>query len=159
MGLSSWFAAISVLLTIDIRVDGAAIIENQTSTWAAAGMADSLVRASDNILPQHMLDLVTKEALLFQAFEAEERKKRTAGGGYAHGKGGTFWFPLFKKNGERTKPRFAIEAAIHMIYDNDFSGQRPERVAGGEWWALHDFAYQLDVVRILKGCSQVGSTP
>ena len=50
-----------------------------------------------------------------------------------HGKGGTFWRPLFNKEGEMTKPRFAIEVAIMLIYQSDFSNLRNKRVKGGEW--------------------------
>jgi hypothetical protein len=118
-------------------VEGAAIIEDQTGTWEAAGMGDSLVAAKDNILSNELFKMVKEEALIFQANEAEERIKRTNGGGYAHGKGGTFWFPLFNANGEKRKPRFAIEAAIHLIYEIDFAGARPERVIGAEWFDLY----------------------
>jgi hypothetical protein len=126
-----------IAIPVEIKVEGAAIIEDQTSTWEAAGMADSLVAAKDNILSNDLFKMVKEEALIFQANEAEERIRKTNGGGYAHGKGGTFWFPLFKPNGEKRKPRFAIEAAIHLIYEIDFAGARPERVIGAEWLNLH----------------------
>jgi hypothetical protein len=129
-----FFVAAVALISHRHGVECAAIIENQTSTWVAAGMADSLVNAWDNILSDSFFERVAKEALIFQADESQQRSKR-AGGGYAHGKGGTFWFPLFK-NGEKRKPRFAIEAAIHLIYENDFAGEIPERVRGGEWSAI-----------------------
>ena len=115
------------------EVESAAIIEDQTGTWAAAGMEDSLVAAKDNILSDDLFERVRKEALIFQADEAEQRIKKTHGSGYAHGKGGTFWFPLFNSHGEFRKPRFAIEAAILLIYNLEFGGKRPERVTGGEW--------------------------
>lgn len=55
-----------------------------------------------------------------------------------HGKGGTFWRPLFNKDtGEMTKPRFAIEVAIMLIFQSDFANLRNKRVKGGEWWVQH----------------------
>ena len=116
------------------QIESAAIIEDQTGTWAAAGMADYFARATDNIFPEELLEKVAKEAVIFQNHEAEERNKRTAGGGYMHGKGGTFWRPLFNKEGEMTKPRFAIEVAIMLIYQSDFSNLKNKRVKGGEWF-------------------------
>jgi len=100
-------------------------------------MADYFARATDNIFPEELLEKVAKEAVIFQNHEAEERNKRTAGGGYMHGKGGTFWRPLFNKEGEMTKPRFAIEVAIMLIYQSDFSNLKNKRVKGGEWWVQH----------------------
>ena len=116
-----------------IEVDCAAIIEDQAETWAAAGMENTILAAKDKILSNELFEMVRKEALIFQADEAKQRIKRTHGSGYAHGKGGTFWFPLFKANGENRKPRFAIEAAILLIYNIEFGGKRPKRVTGGEW--------------------------
>lgn len=116
-----------------VSVECAAIIEDQAGTWEEAGMEDSLVAAKDNILSDELFEMVRKEALMFQADEAKQRMKRTQGSGYAHGKGGTFWFSLFNKQGEFRKPRFAIEAAILLIYNIDFGGKRPTRVTGGEW--------------------------
>ena len=116
------------------KVESAAIVEDQTGTWAAAGMEDYFARATDNIFPEELLEQVAKEALIFQNYEQEERNRKTAGGGYMHGKGGTFWRPLFNKDtGEMTKPRFAIEVAIWLIFQSDFANLKNKRVKGGEW--------------------------
>ena len=73
----------------------AAVIENQTGTWEAAGMGSYFARAWDEILPEDLLARVTEEALKFQAYEAQERVRKTGGGGYMHGKDRTFWRPLY----------------------------------------------------------------
>ena len=127
-------ASLLLFLLCFQRGDSAAIVEDQTGTWAAAGMEEYFARATDNIFPDELLEKVAKEAVIFQNHEAEERNRKTAGGGYMHGKGGTFWRPLFNKDtGEMTKPRFAIEVAIALLFQSDFANLKNKRVKGGEW--------------------------
>eukprot|EP00960_Hanusia_phi_P044515 756685-Hanusia_phi.AAC.5 len=121
------------LLGLACHALGAAIIEDHSSTWNSAGLNETLARGYDEIFPQELFERVVHEALVFEKYEKDERA-RAAGGGYMHGKGGTFWRPLFNEHGDFLKPRFAIEAAIIMLYKNDIGASRHDRVAGGEWW-------------------------
>ncbi|EKX39230.1 hypothetical protein GUITHDRAFT_143638 [Guillardia theta CCMP2712] len=118
---------------VSCHVRGAAIIEDHSSTWNSAGLNETLARGFDDVFPQELFDRVVNEALVFEKYEKDERAK-AAGGGYMHGKGGTFWRPLFNEHGDFLKPRFAIEAAIIMLYKNDIGSSRHPRVTGGEWW-------------------------
>jgi hypothetical protein len=87
-------------------------------------------------LPDELFDKVLHECLAFEAHERAERARAAAAGGaYVHGKGGTFWRPLFNAEGEFLRPRFGIEAAIQMFYQIDIGQRTPHaRVTGGEWW-------------------------
>ena len=117
-------------------VHGAAIIEDHSTSWGSAGLADSLAEAFDMALPDELFDKVLHECLVFEAHERAERARAAAAGGaYVHGKGGTFWRPLFNAEGEFLRPRFAIEAAIQLFYQMDIGQRTPHpRVSGGEWW-------------------------
>jgi len=116
------------------EVRGAAILEDHSSTWTAAGLNSTIARVQDNILPQDLFERVVEEVLVFEQYEKEERARHTQGGAYMHGKGGTFWRPLFNSKGEFLKPRFAIEAAIIRIYQADIAAGKHPRVDGAEWW-------------------------
>ena len=119
-----------------VIVRGAAIIEDHTTSWGVAGLSDSLAEAFDVALPDDLFDKVLEEALVFEKHERDERSRAAAAGGaYVHGKGGTYWRPLYNAQGEFLRPRFYIEAAIQMLYEMDMGQKTPHaRVTGGEWW-------------------------
>jgi len=129
---------VSVLVTLsDYRlVNGAAIIEDHTTSWRAAGLGDSLAEAFEVDLPDELFDKVLQDCLVFHKHETNERARASAGGGaYVHGKGGTYWRPLFNAQGEFLRPRFHIEAAIQLLYEMDIGKKTPHpRVSGGELW-------------------------
>lgn len=105
--------------------------------WEMAGLGDYFARVTDDILPLGMVERMTQEIHMFEKREEEDRLREQGGGSYMHGKKGTFYRPLFDAQGEFLKPRFAIEAAIQMIYKSDIGEYRHERVAGAEWWVQH----------------------
>lgn len=102
--------------------------------WEMAGLGEYFARGTDDILPDELLERVTEEVLLFEKKAKEETEKQAKGGRYMHGKMGTFWRPLFDSQGEFLKPRFAIEAAIQLMYKADIGEYQHERVSGAEWW-------------------------
>jgi len=72
-----WACTLAVLIW---AASGAAIIENQTSAWASAGLGEYFARATDNILPLELAQMVMEEVLLFERHEREERAKNVEGG-------------------------------------------------------------------------------
>ena len=89
---------VSVLIALSDHqlVNSAAIIEDHTTSWKAAGLGDSLAEAFEVALPDELFDKVLQDCLVFHRHEVDERARAfAAGGAYVHGKGGTYWRALF----------------------------------------------------------------
>ena len=54
-------------------VRGAAIIEDHSTSWASAGLTDSLAEAVDMALPDELFEKVLQECIVFEAHERAER--------------------------------------------------------------------------------------
>ena len=128
--------AVLIALSDHQFVNCAAIIEDHTTSWKAAGLGDSLAEAFEVALPDELFDKVLQDCLVFHRHEVDERARASAAGGaYVHGKGGTYWRALFNAQGGFLRPRFHIEAAIQILYTMDIGQKTPHaRVNGGEWW-------------------------
>ncbi|KAJ1471201.1 hypothetical protein T484DRAFT_1845085 [Baffinella frigidus] len=63
-GLVAWVIAAGVgLALLGQEVRGAAILEDHSSTWTAAGLNSTIARVQDNILPQDLFERVVEEGM------------------------------------------------------------------------------------------------
>ena len=101
----------SALLWSSLRsVLGAALLQDHTESWTAAGLADQLVQAYLEVLPPALFEAVAREAATVV--------RESAKGDYKFGKRTTWWLPLHGKDGAPLAPRSAIEAAILHLHHN-----------------------------------------
>ena len=105
---------------------GAALLQDHTESWTAAGLADQLVQAYVDVLPPALFEAVAREA----AAVVRESMK----GDYKFGKRTTWWLPLHTKDGAPLAPRSAIEAAVHQLHQHAFGGMPVKLIVGAEWW-------------------------
>lgn len=137
-------AAATALLVA--RVHGAALLQDHTVAWTAAGLAEAPVQAYADALPPALFEAVSRDAAAVA--------KEGMGSQDKFGKKTTWWLPLRDRKHRVLKPRSAIEAAIHHLFQRDFGAGDAEAhrsIAGAEWWiqeqASHDdigFHYDKD---------------
>ena len=121
------------------------ILEEHRAVWGAAGLDRQLACVCDNVLPDEILAAALSEARMFDAL----------------GTGESFWCAL--RGAESGEPRFAIEAAVHTLFDLDFGG-RENDIAGGEWWVQQralseDIDFHFDKDEGLLAASDTYSFP
>jgi hypothetical protein len=109
-------------------VHGAALLEDQSASWAAAGLEMQLASGRESALPEALLAAVAEMAPTLSKESAEPERER-----YKFGKRNTWWFPLRDSQGARQPARSALEMAIHHLYDLVFGASRTE-IVGAEWW-------------------------
>jgi hypothetical protein len=107
-------------------------ISSWSDFWAAAGLEDVIARATDDIFPDAVLDQLVKESKLFRIYDQAERQKNYLNAG----SGISLWMPLYDQDGKPSKPRNAIEAAIRLIYESDFSDSAGSHLQGAEWLSM-----------------------
>ena len=120
---------------------GAAVLQDHTESWTAAGLMDQLVQAYTEVLPPALFDAVANEAALVA--------KDGQSGDYKFGKRTTWWLPLRGKDGALLQPRSAIEAAVHHLFRQAFGGEPVALIKGAEWWVQEqqshaDIGYHYD---------------
>ena len=138
-------AVATALLATDVH--GAALLQDHTAAWAAAGLlADAPVQAYADALPPALFEAVSRDATAVARDGMGSQDK--------FGKKTTWWLALRDRKHRALKPRSAIEAAIHHLFQRDFGAGDAEAhrsIAGAEWWiqeqASHDdigFHYDKD---------------
>lgn len=128
------------------RAHGAALLQDHTVAWAAAGLADAPVQAYADALPPALFEAVSRDAAAVAMDGLDSQDK--------FGKKTTWWLPLRDRKQRALEPRSAIEAAIHHLFHRDFGAGDAEAhrsIAGAEWWiqeqSSHDdigFHYDKD---------------
>ncbi len=99
--------------------------EEHRSVWARAGLGDRLARVYDDVLPAELLRACTKEAALFDVVAGDDA---------------SYFYAMGDGSGEQRVPRFAIEAALDLLYERVFRGgdavgdSEMSNIVGGEWW-------------------------
>ena len=99
--------------------------EEHRRVWERAGLGDRLARVFDDVLPEELLRACTKEAALFDVVAGDDR---------------SYFYAMGDGSGEEPAPRFAIEAALHLLFarvlrgGEAVDGSEMSNVVGGEWW-------------------------
>ena len=124
-----WRSAILLFCSFYVcHTNSAGLLEDQTASWKAAGLAESLVAGHENALPEALLVAVTASAPELLSHTADSHHTT-----YKFGKRNTWWLPLKNEKGKRPKPRSALEAAVHYLFDLEFGGKSTP-IVGAEWW-------------------------
>jgi hypothetical protein len=135
------YSSVVLLAPLVREALGAGLIEDHTASWLAAGLNETLAAGHDDALPRALFRQVATIAPTVIHETADGHQQ------YKFNKRNTWWFPLFASDQDAaratkqgsteavamTRPRSAIEAAVHALFALDFGGA-PTPIVGAEWW-------------------------
>lgn len=121
-------------------VSPAAILQDHTLSWDAAGLSTQGATFHPDAMPPALFDAVKHAVSLIQRSSQGQTFE------FKYGKGVTWWMPL------GAQPRSAIELAIHHFHrlgGFDRQGASRPPVVGAEWWiqdreATEGISYHYD---------------
>ena len=119
---------LAIVSLLACRTHSAAVLEDHSAAWAAAGLDTKLAAGHEFALPESLFEALVAAAPRVSRETSEPGVER-----YRFGKRNTWWLPLKDARGLRPAPRSVIEAAVHRLYDLDF-GSSATPIIGAEWW-------------------------